>query len=171
MATDAGNGLLIERSEARAGCRTTASSGALLGVSVVAWLLAVGSMGVLVATAWAASGCSGGMPTMMSHEEMGRMMGGGRDSSSDAPRQGSAVKSVTIDDFAFSPGNLRVPVGATITWVNRDGAPHSATDSAGSWDTGVLARDERASITFDAAGTFDYFCSVHPSMKARLVVE
>lgn len=141
----------------------------LLGVSAFALLLAVGSMGVLVASAWAASGCSDGM--MMSHEEMGRMMGGGRDSSNEAPRQGSAVESVTIEDFAFSPGNLRVPVGATIAWINRDGAPHSATDSGGSWDTGVLAQDERASITLDSPGTFDYFCSVHPSMKARLVVE
>jgi plastocyanin len=62
-------------------------------------------------------------------------------------------------------------VGGKLTWTNRDSAPHSATDTGGTWDTGVLAKDESATLTFASAGTFDYFCSLHPDMKARLVVQ
>lgn len=142
----------------------------LLGGATVGLLLAVASMGVLVAAAWAGSGCGDGMPMMMSREEMSRMMGGGRDSSDDAAVQGSAVETVIVEDFAFSPGNLNVPLGARVTWINRDSAPHSATDRDGTWDTGLLAQGERATLVFDAPGTFAYYCTVHPNMKAQLVV-
>ena len=111
---------------------------------------------VWMATSWAAGGMMGG---------------GGRNSSGDAARQGSAAEAITIQDFAYSPGNLQLPVGVTVTWTNRDTAPHSATDSGRTWDTGVLSRGKSKTLTFEAAGTFDYFCSVHPSMKARLVVQ
>ena len=102
---------------------------------------------------------------------MGRMMGGGRNSSGDPLQQGSAEEAIIIEDFAYSPGNLHVPVGARVTWTNRDSAPHSATDAGGTWDTGVLAKGKSATLTFEGAGTFDYYCSVHPSMKARVVVQ
>jgi len=124
----------------------------------------IGLFGIMGTFAWMAS--SWDLGGMMS----GGHMGGGRDSSSDDARQGSAVETVIIEDFAYSPGNLQVPMGARVTWINRDSAPHSATDSRGSWDTGLLAKGERATLTFDVAGTFDYFCTVHPNMKARLVV-
>jgi plastocyanin len=101
----------------------------------------------------------------------GMMGGGGRDSSGEAVRQGGAAEVIIIEDFAYAPGNLQVPVGGKLTWTNRDSAPHSATDTGGTWDTGVLAQGESATLTFASAGTFDYFCSLHPEMKARLVVQ
>ncbi|MCL4239785.1 MAG: cupredoxin family copper-binding protein [Dehalococcoidia bacterium] len=143
----------------------------LLGGAALGLLLAVPTMGVLLTAAWAGSGCGDGMPMMMNKEEMRGMMGGGRDSSNDDAVRGSAVETVVIEDFAFSPGNLHVPMGTSVTWINRDAALHSATDSDGSWDSGVLSDGERASLVFDTRGTVDYFCTLHPNMKARLVVE
>jgi plastocyanin len=136
-------------------------------------LLAVGLIGLLgmMATfAWMAS--SWDMGGMMGSDHMSTMMGGGgRNSSGDPSQQGDATATVIIEDFAYSPGNLQVPRGARVTWTNRDSAPHSATDTGGTWDTGVLAKGKSGTLTFESAGTFDYFCSVHPNMKARLVVQ
>jgi plastocyanin len=140
-------------------------------------LLVVPIVGLLLlAMAGSAGGWAGGwnwgwgnMGGMMGN--MGGMMGSGRDSSLDSARQGSANETVVIKDFAYSPGNLQVPVGAKVTWTNRDSAPHSATAKDGSWDTGVLREGQSATLTFDRAGTYDYYCSIHPTMKAKLVVQ
>jgi len=126
----------------------------------------VGMMGTFV---WVAS--SWDMGGMMGSDHMGRMMGGGRNSSGGPSQQGSATETIVIEDYAYSPGNLQVPVGARVTWTNRDSAPHSATAKAGSWDTGILAKGASATLAFPSAGTFDYYCSIHPNMKSRLVVQ
>jgi plastocyanin len=106
---------------------------------------------------------------------MNRMMGGGMmgygRSTADAPQTtGGQSEAVSIRDFAFTPGNLQVPVGATVTWTNYDDAPHTATAADRSWDTGILNKGQHRSLTFDKAGDYTYYCTVHPSMQARLVV-
>lgn len=139
---------------------------------MLSFLFAIGLMGLLGlmgAFAWMASPWD--MSGMMDGGHMGGMMGKGKDASGDPTRQGTATESLSMEDFAYSPGNLLVPVGARLTWINHDSAPHSATDANGTWDTGVLAKGMSATLTFDMAGTFDYYCSVHPSMKARIVVQ
>ncbi len=140
---------------------------------LVSLLFVVGLIGLLGITgtfAWMAS--SWDMGGMMDGGHMGGMMGGGgHNSLRDPSQQGSAAETIIIEDFAYSPGNLQVPVGARVTWTNRDSAPHFATDTGGTWDTGVLARGKSATLTFESTGAFDYFCSVHPNMKARLVVQ
>jgi plastocyanin len=78
---------------------------------------------------------------------------------------------VTIADFAFSPGQLTITEGTTVTWVNNDSAPHTATGDGGEFDTGQIDPGGSASITFDTAGTYSYFCSIHPSMTATIVVQ
>jgi plastocyanin len=77
---------------------------------------------------------------------------------------------VEIKDYDFFPRDLEVPVGATVTWVNRDGVPHDATDEGGGWATGMLEQGDQKSIEFDEPGAFDYLCTIHPDMKAKLVV-
>lgn len=139
-----------------------------------AFLLAVGLASLLTAAigafAWVAS--SSDFNWTMGGGHMGRTMGGGgRNSSGDAARQGALAETITIENFAYAPGNLQIPVGGKVTWINRDSAPHSATDSGGAWDTGVLAKGESKTVTFGSRGTFDYYCSVHPNMKARLAVQ
>jgi plastocyanin len=82
----------------------------------------------------------------------------------------AASSGVTIKNFAFSPGTTSVSVGDTITWTNQDSAPHTATASDGSFDTGILQKGKSGSHTFTKAGTFAYICSVHPSMKGTVTV-
>lgn len=147
------------------GTATPGQQRALVLLSVVlllGMLVGIAGMAMWMAAAW---------PGGWGFDHMNRMMGGGgRDSSRDTAVQGSVVETISIEDFAYSPGNLEVPVGANVTWINRDSAPHSATDRDGSWDTGLLAQGERATLVFDAPGTFAYYCTVHPTMKAQLVV-
>ena len=64
-----------------------------------------------------------------------------------------------------SPGGV-----LAVTFTNKDGAPHTASANDGSFETGRLSKGASASVTFAAAGTFDYFCNVHKSMKAVIIV-
>lgn len=101
---------------------------------------------------------------------MRRHMYGGSDTSGEPATAGGMAASVDIRDFAFRPGNLVVPVGATVTWTNADDAPHNARDGGGSWSTIRLERSDADTITFDAAGSYTYECEYHPDMVARLTV-
>ncbi|PRD40554.1 copper-binding protein [Phyllobacterium phragmitis] len=78
---------------------------------------------------------------------------------------------VDIQSMKFSVPTLEVAVGDTITFTNHDAAPHTATARDGSFDTGRLAKGESATVTITTAGTFDYFCAVHPSMKAGITAQ
>jgi plastocyanin len=102
--------------------------------------------------------------------DMWDMHSRGSDTAGSALVRGGLQADVIIEDFAFSPGNLEVPVGATVTWTNEDSAPHDATARNGDWRTERLSEGESDSLTFDTAGVFDYYCSIHSSMKARLTV-
>lgn len=97
-------------------------------------------------------------------------MGGGTNSSNAAVSVGGQSEVIAIRDFAYSPGNLQVPVGAIVTFTNYDSAPHTATAKDGSWDTGIRSKGESKTITFGKAGDYTYYCTVHPSMVARLQV-
>src|SRR5574341_424012 len=77
---------------------------------------------------------------------------------------------VEVKDFDFVPRDLTVSVGAEITWVNLDSAPHDATESGGAWATTILKQGQRASLRFEEPGTFEYRCSIHTDMTATLVV-
>ena len=77
---------------------------------------------------------------------------------------------IEIRDMAYSVASLAVAAGDTVTFTNRDGAPHSATARDGSFDTGLLSRGESATISVTARGTIAYFCTLHPMMKGQLQV-
>lgn len=101
--------------------------------------------------------------------------GGSTSSSSDGGTAGgggaTSGTDVTITGFAFSPATLSVAVGDTVTWTNEDSAPHTVTADDGTFDSGNLATGETFTQTFDTAGTYDYHCTVHPSMTATIVVK
>jgi plastocyanin len=80
------------------------------------------------------------------------------------------ASTVTIDNFTFDPPTLVVAAGSTVTWVNRDDVPHTATSNDKSFDSGPLDTDDRFSRKFEAAGTFPYYCAVHPHMTGTVVV-
>jgi len=77
---------------------------------------------------------------------------------------------ISIATFAFTPGELRVPRGARVTWQNDDGAPHGVRHADGSPGKDVLLPGENVSRVYETSGTFDYTCSVHPYMTGRVVV-
>jgi plastocyanin len=86
-------------------------------------------------------------------------------------RQKPDASGVKIDNFAFGPGTLTVPVGATVTWTNRDDIPHTVVSTEGVFKSKVLDTDEKFSFTFGKAGSYPYYCSIHPKMTGKVVVQ
>ena len=82
----------------------------------------------------------------------------------------AASGSVTIADFQFTPAEITIDQGDTVTWTNDGPSAHSATAPDGSFDTGIFGAGESRSQTFDEAGTFSYICTPHPNMHGRIVV-
>jgi plastocyanin len=79
---------------------------------------------------------------------------------------------VEIADLAFTPEELTIAAGSTVTWVHADpNLPHTATSDDDVFDSGNLTEGDEFSFTFDEAGTFAYFCQVHPAMTGTIVVE
>jgi plastocyanin len=78
---------------------------------------------------------------------------------------------VKIDNFSFGPGTLTVPVGTTVTWTNRDDIPHTVVSTDGAFKSKVLDTDEKFYFTFSKAGTYPYFCSIHPKMTGKVIVQ
>jgi len=79
---------------------------------------------------------------------------------------------VSIASLAFGPAAITIPVGTTVTWTNNEDAiPHTSTSDDGIWDSATLDPGEQFSFTFDEPGTYTYFCRIHPSMQATIVVE
>jgi plastocyanin len=79
---------------------------------------------------------------------------------------------VKIDNFAFSPMDLTVTAGTTVEWVNRDDIPHVVvSDDTKTFKSKALDTDDKFSFTFTKPGTYTYFCSVHPKMTGRVVVQ
>jgi LPXTG-motif cell wall-anchored protein len=80
----------------------------------------------------------------------------------------AASRGVTIQNFAFSPASISVSVGDTVTWTNRDDAPHNAVGTG--VKTPTLDKGQSGSATFSKAGSFSYICTIHPSMKGTVEV-
>ncbi len=79
---------------------------------------------------------------------------------------------VKIDNFSFGPATLTVPVGATVTWINQDDVPHNVVSTDGKdIKSPVLDTDQKFSYTFTKAGTYDYYCKIHPKMTAKVIVQ
>ncbi len=89
-----------------------------------------------------------------------------------ASQEKSGQYQVKIDNFSFAPASLTVPVGATVTWINQDDVPHKVVSSD---DKGikspVLDTDQKFTFTFTQAGTYAYFCSIHPKMTGKVIVQ
>ena len=82
-----------------------------------------------------------------------------------------ATNVVTIDNFAFTPPELTVAVGATVKWVNHDDIPHLVVNKDKAFRSKALDTDDSFSYTFASAGTFDYFCALHPHMVGKVIVK
>jgi amicyanin len=78
---------------------------------------------------------------------------------------------VKIDNFTFAPQSVTVKAGTTVTWVNEDDIPHAVASTSKAFRSKVLDTNDKFSFTFTMAGTYEYFCSLHPHMTGTIVVE
>jgi plastocyanin len=77
---------------------------------------------------------------------------------------------VSIEDFKFTPPVLTVQAGTRVTWTNHDEEPHTITSAKGVFGSSGLSHDERFSQAFLRPGRYEYFCALHPHMKATVIV-
>ena len=81
-----------------------------------------------------------------------------------------------IEDICYIPPNIVVEKGKSVTWLNEDSSFHSVTsgfypEPSGLFDSGHLDPYESYTLSFDEYGVYDYFCTLHPWMKAQVIVE
>jgi plastocyanin len=112
------------------------------------------------ATAW----CLAGSPATAASDT-------GDTGNAATPSNGSSTYRIDIHDFAFSPKEITVPVGARIVWTNRDDEPHTVVSAAGAFKPSqALDTDDSFSTVFDKPGTYAFFCGIHPMMVGKIVV-
>src|SRR5215475_5891689 len=89
-----------------------------------------------------------------------------------SPKPADGPVQVKIDNFTFAPTPLTVAAGTTVQWVNRDDIPHTVvSDDKTTFKSKALDTDENYSYTFTKPGTYTYFCSIHPKMTGKVVVQ
>lgn len=86
----------------------------------------------------------------------------------EAKGSGAEVK---VDNFTFGPDTLTVPVNSTVTWVNKDDIPHVIASNDSLFKSKALDTDQKYSYTFTKPGTYPYYCSIHPKMVGKIVVQ
>lgn len=78
---------------------------------------------------------------------------------------------VVIESFAFGPSVIEIGVGDTVVWTNKESSVgHTTVANDGSWQSALLSPGKTFEQVFDRPGTYTYFCSIHPSMTASVVV-
>jgi len=83
----------------------------------------------------------------------------------------SAPTPVAIKDYKFAPAVVKIPVGGTITWTNKDADVHTVMSATGLFVSGALDTEDKFSYTFTKPGTYVIACSLHPQMSETIVVE
>ncbi len=76
-----------------------------------------------------------------------------------------AGNAVTIQNFAFNPITTTISTGQTVTWTNMDSVPHTITSTTGVFSSGPISPGKTFSYTFNNAGTYEYSCTIHPTMQ------
>jgi plastocyanin len=101
------------------------------------------------------------------------LFGSGRNRSVAQAQEKASTTEVKVDNFSFGPVTVTVPVGTTVTWINRDDIPHTivSTDDPKAFKSKVLDTDEKFSFAFSKPGTYPYFCSIHPKMTGKVIVQ
>jgi plastocyanin len=78
---------------------------------------------------------------------------------------------IVIENFSFEPATLTVKVGTTVTWVNKDDEPHTATATDKRFNSKTLDTGDRFSQEFNAPGIYNYYCALHPKMTGKIIVK
>ena len=157
--------------------------GAVLLGGGLAFMVAGAALGDRTRTTWGVGSMTGvgGMgPGMMGVGGMGPGMMGGYGvpgasalppgSSGPTPSAHAGTTEVRMAGSRFAPLDITVSVGASVTWINDDSLPHTATATDRSWSSGNLAPGDRYSRAFAVAGTYPYVCIYHPWMRGTITV-
>jgi len=128
--------------------------------------------GVMLMAGGALKGMPIGLPAQGVHQGAGglrfvRVADVALDDGGQAAADGTHV---VVDNFSFAPATATVPVGTTVTWTNRDDIPHNVVSPEQKFKSPVLDTAEMFSHTFAVAGTYKYYCSIHPRMTGQVVV-
>jgi plastocyanin len=83
----------------------------------------------------------------------------------------SGGPAIAIENFNFVAADLTVPVGGTVVWTNHDDVEHTVTASDNSFSSPSVPTEGQFSHTFDKAGTYSYFCAIHPFMTGKVIVQ
>lgn len=78
---------------------------------------------------------------------------------------------IGIDNYSFMPGDITVKAGTTVSWVNHDDVPHTVRSTGDLFKSKALDTEDKFSFKFDKPGTYEYYCSVHPRMTAKIIVQ
>jgi plastocyanin len=92
----------------------------------------------------------------------------------DSPAIGSVGAIIALNDFEFAPGEIRIPRGTRVTWLNCEGEnidAHTTTSDGDEWASGSMTTGDTFSRVFDVAGRFEYHCEPHPFMRGVIIVE
>ncbi|WP_260397188.1 plastocyanin/azurin family copper-binding protein [Variovorax sp. KBW07] len=114
----------------------------------------------------------GNAPRKIAVQRTGASQGNSQGTSQSTSQSGHAAGSahVAIRNFAFEPAQITISVGQTLTWQNDDGAPHGVVFKDGTTGIDLLLPGKAFARSFDKPGVYDYACSVHPYMTARVTV-
>jgi plastocyanin len=77
---------------------------------------------------------------------------------------------VSIENFSFSPADLKIPVGTKVVWTNKDTTAHTVTSDNKLLNSKLLEQGQKFEFTFNEAGTVEYYCVPHPFMKGKITV-
>lgn len=99
------------------------------------------------------------------------MVAGRTTNSAAAQTQGPAETAIKIDNFVFTPNAVTIAVGSTVRWTNKDDIPHNVVSEDKSFKSKVMDTDEQFTYTFTKPGTYTYFCSIHPKMTGKIIVQ
>jgi plastocyanin len=136
------------------------STGVRIGIAVLATVFSV-----LAATTGVEEVFAFGGPARSTAEQAAQQ------ATTQAAAPAGKVVEVKVDNFSFSPQTITIAAGTTVIWTNRDDIPHTVVSDDKVFKSKVLDTDEKFSYTFDKAGDFPYFCSVHPKMTGKVIVQ
>ncbi len=138
----------------------------ITAIVVISVIAVVAAMAVIMVVMVAGGTAGGGM---MNGGMDGGMMDGGSNPADEAAAEG--VTQVRLENIAFSPANIVVDAGTTVTWTNYDSALHTVTsDDGGELASPTFGRNGTFSYTFDVPGEYYYRCEPHPNMKGLVTV-
>ncbi len=142
----------------------------IVGIVALVLLATGGTVGAMALThsGWIGSGSNNGM--MSGQYNHGSMMGGYQQNPAQPGAPVTGVTHMNMQNFAYQYANMQVRVGTTVTWTNQDSAPHSVTFKNGMKESGLLSQGQSFSYTFNTPGTYEYYCTLHPSMIATVTV-